>query len=179
MRFSELPIIGAWSIEPEPRVDNRGEFARTFCAEEFAQHGLAATMCQTSISTNLRRGTLRGMHFRPESDNEAKLVRCTQGKVCDVIVDVRPGSKSFKKWVAVELSAHSRNALYIPPGCAHGFITLMDNTELFYMMSAPYKDGSERGVRWNDPAFAIAWPLPPIVISDRDAQYPDYQPHLP
>lgn len=176
MRFSQLPIIGAWSIEVEPHIDNRGEFARTFCADEFAKHGLATVMCQTSVSSNLKRGTLRGMHFRSEGDNEAKLIRCTHGTVYDVVVDVRPASKTFKKWSAVELSAHARNAIYIPPGCAHGFMTLSDDAELLYMMSAPFQAGAERGVRWNDPAFTISWPLSPTVISERDAQFPDYQP---
>ena len=177
MRFSELPIIGAWRIEVEPHADNRGEFARTFCAEEFAQHGLATVMCQTSVSSNHKRGTLRGMHLRAERDGEAKLIRCTRGKVYDVVLDLRPASKSFKKWAAVELSEDKGNAIYIPPGCAHGFITLTDDAQLFYMMSAPFKAGAEHGVRWDDPAFAISWPLAPIVISDRDAQYPNYQPH--
>lgn len=177
MRFSELPIVGAWRVDVEPHSDYRGEFARSFCAEEFAQHGLASVMCQTSISSNHKRGTLRGMHFRAETDGEAKLIRCTHGHVHDVVLDLRPGSPTFKKWAAMELSADTGNAIYIPPGCAHGFITLSDDAELLYMMSAPFKAGAERGVRWNDPAFEISWPLCPIVISDRDAQYPDYQSH--
>lgn len=171
MKFTELSIPGVFRIDVEPFIDFRGEFSRTFCSEEFSQHGLSATMCQSSISGNRRQGTLRGMHFRPESDGEAKLVRCTRGSAFDVIIDLRRSSPTYCNWTSLELSAAELNAVYIPPGCAHGFISLVDDTELLYMMSVPFIAGSEQGVRWDDPAFNITWPIMPILLSDRDKNF--------
>lgn len=172
MKFTQLTIPGVWRIDIEPTSDARGEFARVFCAEEFQRHGLASSMCQASISTNYKRGTLRGMHYRDASHGEAKLIRCIHGKAFDVALDLRPESPTYLSWAAIEISAAERNAIYIPPGCAHGFISLTDNTELHYMMSVPFVPGSEQGVRWNDPVVGISWPLEPTVISERDKAFP-------
>jgi dTDP-4-dehydrorhamnose 3,5-epimerase len=174
MKFSELSVPGVWVVEPEPHADERGFFARTVCAEEFSQHGLPATYCQSSISFNPRRGTLRGMHYQAAPSEEQKLVRCTQGAIYDVVVDLRPSSPTFKKWAAVELTAANRLALAVPHGCAHGFITLEEGTEVLYMMSEPQNAQLAAGVRWNDPQFSISWPMAPVVISARDAAYPDF-----
>lgn len=171
MRFTELAIPGVWRIDVEPSSDIRGEFARTFCAEEFKNRGLASQMPQTSTSLNFKRGTLRGMHYRNTADGEAKLVRCTSGKVFDVAVDMRPDSPTYLTWTGLELSATERNSLYLPPGCAHGFISLTDHAEVSYMMSVPFQAGSELGVRWNDPALDIKWPIEPTVISERDQNF--------
>ena len=174
MKFTELSIPGVWRIDVERKSDLRGSFARTFCAEEFQARGLLATACQASVSSNLIAGTLRGMHYREITDNEAKLVRCAQGRVFDVALDLRPHSPTYRKWEGVELSADEGNAIYIPPGCAHGFISLCDNAELLYMMSAPFREGAERGARWDDPSFGIRWPIAPAVISERDRTFPDF-----
>jgi dTDP-4-dehydrorhamnose 3,5-epimerase len=173
MIFTELSIPGVWRIDAEPSSDSRGEFARTFCADAFKERGLASQMVQTSTSLNHKRGTLRGMHYRDAADGEAKLIRCTHGKAFDVAVDLRPDSPTYLRWTGLELSAAARNSVYLPPGCAHGFISLTDDTEIFYMMSAPFKPGTEKGVRWNDPALGITWPIEPTVISDRDKSFPN------
>ena len=152
--------------------DERGFFARSFCAEEFAAHGLAANMPQCSVSFNSRRGTLRGLHYQADPHAEEKLVRCTAGAVFDVIVDLRAGSPTRGRWFGVELTADNRRSLFVPKGFAHGFITLADCSEVLYMISVPHAPGSARGVRWNDPAIAIDWPLQPEHMSDRDAAYP-------
>jgi dTDP-4-dehydrorhamnose 3,5-epimerase len=147
----------------------------TFTAREFAAHGLPAALVECNISYNARRGTLRGLHYQAAPHAQPKLVRCTAGAVLDVIVDLRPESPTFTRWAAVELTAANRLALFIPEGMAHGFETLADGTELLYQMSTPYRADAGRGVRWNDPAFGIAWPIdPPIVIAARDASYPDF-----
>lgn len=174
MKFAATDVAGAFVVEPQMLSDERGQFGRTFCAETFGAQGLATSYPQCNVSTNLRRGTLRGMHYQAEPAAEAKLVRATRGRVFDVALDLRPTSPSFLQWAAVELDAARHNAFYIPAGCAHGFLTLEDDCALFYQMSATYAPDLARGVRWDDPAFAIAWPFGPEVISARDATYPDF-----
>lgn len=174
VKFTATDVAGAFIVEPEILSDERGSFVRTFCAETFAAHGLATIYPQCNVSTNTRRGTLRGLHFQTAPGAEAKLVRATRGRVFDVAVDLRPDSPSHLKWAAVELDAEWHNAFYIPAGCAHGFLTLEDDCTLFYQMSAPYAPELARGVRWDDPAFAIAWPFAPAVIGARDAACPDF-----
>ncbi len=171
MRFIPTPIVGAYLVEPELIEDERGFFARTYCREEFIAHGLNPNLPQCNISFNKAQGTLRGMHYQAAPHAEAKLVRCTQGAIYDVIVDLRPESTTFKHWHAVELSAASHHALYIPEGLAHGFQTLQPATEVFYQMCQSYHPESAKGLRWNDPVFAIDWPLPNPVISKRDSEY--------
>jgi dTDP-4-dehydrorhamnose 3,5-epimerase len=172
MIFTESTLAGAYAIEMTRVEDERGFFARSYSAEEFAARGLPAEMPQCSISFNLRKGTLRGMHFQAAPHSEDKLVRCTAGAIFDVIVDLRAASPTLRRWFGTDLTAENRRSLFIPKGFAHGFITLRDDTEVLYMMSVPYAPGHERGVRWNDPALAIHWPIEPAVISARDAAYP-------
>jgi dTDP-4-dehydrorhamnose 3,5-epimerase len=174
MKFNALPLLGAYLIEPDPIADERGYFARTFCREKFKEKGITAHLEQCSFSFNHKKATLRGMHFQKEPHGEAKLVRCTQGKIYDVIIDLRPHSPTYKKWEGVILSAENRHALFIPEGFAHGFQTLEDKTEVFYQISYPYVPSHASGVRWNDPAFAITWPLEVSVISCKDQQYSDF-----
>jgi dTDP-4-dehydrorhamnose 3,5-epimerase len=174
MIFTETPIAGAYVVEVERMEDDRGFFARTWCQREFEGHGLNSRLVQCSLSFSRRKGTLRGMHYQAPPHAEAKLVRCTAGAVYDAIVDLRPGSKSFRQWFGIELTADNRRALFIPEGLAHGFLTLADQTEVFYQMSEFYTPGGARGVRWNDPAFGIQWPAAVAVISPRDAAYPDF-----
>ncbi len=176
MIFTPTAIAGVVVVEPERQEDDRGFFARTFCAEEFAAHGLATSYVQASISFNARAGTLRGMHFQAAPHEEAKLVRCTRGAVHDVVLDLRRGSPTFLRSIGLELSAENRRTLSIAPGLAHGFLTLTDGAEVFYQMSERYDPENARGVRWNDPAFGIAWGGEVRVISDRDAGYPDFEP---
>jgi dTDP-4-dehydrorhamnose 3,5-epimerase len=173
MKFVELALAGAFVIEPAPNEDERGFFARTFSAEEFAARGLKPTIAQCSVSFNRRRGTLRGLHYQAAPHQEAKLVRCTTGAVFDVIVDLRPKSSTFKRWVGVELSAENHHMIYIPEGFAHGFQTLADNTEVFYQISTAYMPEAARGIRWDDPELAIRWPATTDrVISPRDLLLP-------
>jgi dTDP-4-dehydrorhamnose 3,5-epimerase len=176
MRFEESPIGGAWVIDVEPSADRRGLFARTFDAEPFAARGLSSAFAQCSTSFNRHAGTLRGLHYQSAPDGECKLVRCTAGSAFDVIVDLRPDSPTYRRWHAVELSAESRRAVYVPRGVAHGFQTLSDGCELLYMIDVPYVPEAARGVRWDDPAFAIEWPEPPgeRIVSERDMAFPDY-----
>ncbi|MFZ5865529.1 MAG: dTDP-4-dehydrorhamnose 3,5-epimerase [Thermodesulfobacteriota bacterium] len=174
MKFTETELPGAFLIELEPNEDDRGFFARTFCRTEFEERGLVTDFVQSSISFNKKKGTLRGMHFQAPPREEVKLVRCTRGSVYDVIVDLRPGSPTFKHWTALELSADNRWSLYIPKGFAHGFQTFEDNSELLYMISEPYHPESARGVRWDDPAFGIAWPFEPTTVSETDKSYPEF-----
>lgn len=173
MQFDRLAIEGAFAVRPEPVFDERGAFCRIFSAAEFAAHGLADRFVQHSVSLNKARGTIRGLHYQAPPFLEAKLVRCVRGLVFDVLVDLRPASRSFRHWRAIELSAASRNAVYIPEGCAHGFQTLMDDSELEYLITPEYVASAARGVRWDDPAIAVEWPIRTgIVISDRDRQLP-------
>jgi dTDP-4-dehydrorhamnose 3,5-epimerase len=171
MQFVKTHLPGAYEILLEPHCDERGFFARSWCQREFAERGLNPRLVQCNISFNAHKGTLRGMHYQAAPHAEAKLVRCTRGSIYDVIIDLRADSPTYKKWVAITLTAHNRRMLYIPEGCAHGFITLEDDTEVFYQMSEFYEPQSARGVRWNDPAFGIPWPVEVEVISERDASY--------
>lgn len=176
MRFSELKLPGVFLIELTPNLDERGFFARTFCERELAEHGLPTRFPQCNLSRNTRAKTLRGLHFEAPPSQESKLVRCASGAIWDVVVDLRPGSSTRLQWVAAELTAEAGQALFIPPGFAHGFLTLADATDVFYHMGDFFKPGAARGARWNDPLFGIAWPFPPQVISERDAGYPDLDP---
>ena len=173
MIFSHTPIVGLVLIEPEPVTDQRGSFARTWCSQEFARRGLNPLLLQCSVSVNASRGTLRGMHYQAPPFGEAKVVSCPRGAIYDVALDLREGSPTFQQWWAVELTESNRKMLYVPEGCAHGFQTLTDAAEVFYQISQPYDAASARGVRWNDPAFGIHWPITSgITISARDQNYP-------
>jgi dTDP-4-dehydrorhamnose 3,5-epimerase len=177
MTFHETRVRGVFAIALELHADDRGSFARTFCRREFEAHGIDPRAVQCNVSFNRRRGTLRGMHYQLAPHAEGKLVRCGRGAMFDVAVDLRPQSPTFREWVGVELrsDAGARAAmLYLPPGCAHGFQTLADDTEVVYQMSEYYEPSAQRGFRWDDPAFAIAWPEPIRVISERDRSYPDF-----
>ena len=176
MIFRETELPGAYLIELERIEDDRGFFARSFCAEEFRARGLADRFVQCSVSCNKKKGTLRGMHCQAPPHEEAKVVRCTMGAVYDVIIDLRPESPAYRRWAAAELSARNRRALYVPEGFAHGFQTLEDDTELLYQMSAFYHPECARSVRWDDPAFGIEWPpADERVISVRDRNYEDFE----
>jgi len=174
MRFTETAIRGAFLVELERIEDARGFFARTWCAQEFAAHGLTAKLEQCSISYNKKRGTLRGMHYQAAPHQEAKLVRCTSGAAYDVLVDARADSPTAGLHVGVNLAQAAPTMLYVPEGVAHGYITLADDTELSYLISVPHEPRAERGFRWNDPAVRIQWPLAPLVISARDASLPPF-----
>jgi dTDP-4-dehydrorhamnose 3,5-epimerase len=173
VRFHALPLTGAHTVALEPRSDDRGFFARLFCAQEFAAAGLEARFVQVNDSLSGRKGTLRGLHYQLPPAAEVKLVRCVRGVLWDVIVDLRPDSPSFKGWCAAELSAENRLMMYVPRGFAHGFLTLQDDSEVVYMVSSGHDPLRERGIRWNDPAIGIAWPAEPVEISARDAEWPD------
>ena len=172
MRFVPTTLPGVLVIEQDRREDERGFFARTWCAREFEGHGLETSLAQCSVSFNSRRGTLRGLHYQARPHEEAKLVRCTRGAMWDVAVDLREGSPTRHRWHAVELTADNYKALYIAEGLAHGFQTLADDTEVLYIMSTPYHPASSRGLRWNDARLAIAWPLPDPIVSERDRAFP-------
>jgi dTDP-4-dehydrorhamnose 3,5-epimerase len=176
MKFTALPILGAFEIEIEPIADERGFFARTWDAQEFKSRGLNPQFAQCSVSFNKRCGTLRGMHYQDQPFAEAKLVHCCSGGIYDVIVDLRRTSPAYRKWCAVKLNAENRKMLYIPEGVAHGFQTLTDGAEVFYQMSQIYAPEFARGVRWNDPLFGIEWPISEVIISERDRTFPDYTP---
>jgi dTDP-4-dehydrorhamnose 3,5-epimerase len=176
MMFRPTAIEGVCVIEPERFEDERGFFARTWDAREFAAQGLADALLQTSISYNRARGTLRGLHYQAAPHEEAKLVRCTAGAIFDVAVDLRPSSPTFKDWVGVELSADNRLALHVPEGCAHGFLTLAEDVEISYQISSPHVPEAARGVRFDDSAFGIDWPAEIAVINNRDRTYPDFSP---
>jgi dTDP-4-dehydrorhamnose 3,5-epimerase len=174
MRFIETKLKGAFVIEPELLEDKRGFFSRIWSEKEFAEHGLESRLVQCNASFNLKKGTLRGMHYQLAPYAQAKLVCCIRGSIYDVIIDLRRDSPTFRKWVAVDLSASNRLMLYVPKGLAHGFQTLEDNTEVFYQMTEVYAPESASGVRWNDPAFSITWPADTRTIIDRDQNYPDF-----
>jgi dTDP-4-dehydrorhamnose 3,5-epimerase len=167
-------VAGVFRIEMERLTDDRGYFARTWSSRDAEERGLNTRIAQCNVSYNRRRATLRGMHFQIAPHQEAKLVRCVRGALIDVILDLRPDSPTYKKWEAFELTQENGAAVYIPEGCAHGFQTLVDDTEVHYQISEYYAPDSARGVRWNDPAFAIVWPLPNPILSPRDAAYPDF-----
>jgi dTDP-4-dehydrorhamnose 3,5-epimerase len=176
MKFVPLELVGAYLVELEPRRDERGFFARTWCRDEFAAHGLSSTLAQCSMSRNERAGTLRGLHFQLPPHQEAKLVRCTRGAIFDVIVDLRPGSATHAAWFGAELSDEAGTAMYVPEGFAHGFQTLTANADVLYMISEPYVPAASVGVRWDDPAFGIEWPEAAArTISERDRRWPDYR----
>ncbi|HEY1802821.1 MAG TPA: dTDP-4-dehydrorhamnose 3,5-epimerase [Terriglobales bacterium] len=175
MIFQETKLAGVFEIQIEAKADERGFFARTWCQQEFESHGLKARLVQCSVSFNTRKGTLRGMHYQARPFPETKVVRCTRGALYDVVLDLREHSPTFKQWIGVTLDAEKRNMVYVPEGCAHGFITLEAETEIFYQISEFFKPELSRGVRWNDPAFNIAWPAPVELISERDRTYPDFR----
>ncbi|MBO6783515.1 MAG: dTDP-4-dehydrorhamnose 3,5-epimerase [Alphaproteobacteria bacterium] len=176
MKFQETEIMGVHIVDVEPHGDARGDFARSYCAEEFEKAGLGDfSPVQMNVSGNAARGTLRGLHYQDDPTPDPKLVRCTSGAVFDVAVDLRRDSETFRQWTGIELSAENRKALFVPAGCAHGFLTLTDNCEVFYVMGALYVADLARGVRWDDPAFAIAWPFEPVAMAERDANYPDFE----
>jgi len=172
--FVPTSLPGAFLVEIERREDERGFFARTWCHREFAEMGLAADLLQCSLSYNRRRGTLRGMHWQTAPHAEAKLVRCTRGAIWDAIIDLRPESSTYTRYLGVELTAASGRAIYVPEGFAHGFVTLTDDCEVSYQMSQVYEPSASRGARWNDPAFAIEWPVSEPILHPRDAAYPDF-----
>lgn len=174
MLFTETQLKGAYQIDLELRTDERGFFARSWCRREFETWGLNQNLAECSISYNRKRGTLRGMHYQVAPHEEAKLVRCTRGAIYDVIIDLRPSSRTFKRWIGVELTEHNRRMVYVPEGFAHGFLTLQDDTEIFYQISERYSVDHARGVRWNDPAFAIQWPEKVVVVSEKDRRYSDF-----
>ena len=174
MKFHATELQGACIVELEKLEDERGFFARTWCRREFQEQGLVASVVQASTSFNTRAGTLRGMHYQAAPYQETKVVRCTSGAVYDVILDLRAESSTYKRWVAVELTAENGRMLYVPADFAHGFITLEDNTEVNYLISESYTPGAGRGIRWNDPEFAIEWACPVEVISEKDAGWPDF-----
>jgi dTDP-4-dehydrorhamnose 3,5-epimerase len=172
VNFVETPLAGAFVVSLDRHDDERGFFARSFCAREFAARGLDSLVAQCNVSWNRARHTLRGMHYQAAPHREAKLVRCVAGAIFDVIVDLRPGSPTVRRWTAVTLTAESRDALYVPADFAHGFLTLSDGSEVLYQMSTEHQSDAARGLRWNDPALGITWPHAPAVIGERDANYP-------
>jgi dTDP-4-dehydrorhamnose 3,5-epimerase len=174
--FKETELPGAYVIELERREDERGFFARAWCANEFADQGLSTRLVQANLSFNVRPSTVRGMHFQLGEHAEVKIVRCTRGAVYDVIIDLRPDSTTFKQWIGVELDAETRNAIYIPEGFAHGYQTLVPETETLYQVSEFYAPHAEGGVRWDDPAFGIEWPDPEnAFLSEKDRNWPDFE----
>jgi dTDP-4-dehydrorhamnose 3,5-epimerase len=175
MVFKKTKLAGVYEIGLERNSDERGFFARAWCRKEFESQGLNPGLVQSSVSFNARAGTLRGLHYQAAPYPEAKLVRCTSGAIYDVVVDLRPDSPTFTQWVGIDLTSAERNMVYVPEGCAHGFLTREDQTEVFYQMSEFYHADLARGVRWNDPAFGIEWPLEPRLMSARDGDYPDFE----
>ena len=174
MRFTKTTIDGAWLIDVERLTDERGFFARAWCKREFAEHGCGESFVQANLALTTRRGTLRGLHLQVAPYQEAKLVRATRGAAYVVALDLRHDSASYRRWCATELTADDRRMLYVPPGCAQGYQTLVDDTELFYQMSAFYEPSAARGVRHDDPGFGVRWPLAVAAISERDRSWPDY-----
>jgi dTDP-4-dehydrorhamnose 3,5-epimerase len=174
MIFTETKLKGAYLIDLDKHEDERGFFARAWCMDEFAEHGLNQRFVQCNISFNKKRGTLRGMHYQAAPYEETKLVRCTMGALYDVIIDLRSDSPTFKEWFSVELTAQNHRALYVPEGFAHGFQTVVDNTEVFYQMGEFYHPECTRGVRWDDPAFGIEWFSDPLILSRQDREYADF-----
>jgi dTDP-4-dehydrorhamnose 3,5-epimerase len=177
LKFAETRLSGAFLIDVERRFDERGYFARTWCEDEFREAGLGTEIAQCSVAVNSRRGTVRGMHYQAPPYEEAKLVRCSRGAVYDVIIDLRPALPTYTQWLGVELSEENGRLLYVPEGMAHGYQSLVDETEVVYQISAPYSPAAARGVRWNDPLFAIEWPqTDAVLLSERDRAWPDYAP---
>ena len=176
MIFQPLEVAGAFLIEPEPIADERGFFARLWCQHELEERGLLGRIAQCSQSFNSRKGTVRGLHYQAAPYAEVKVVRCTSGAIYDVILDLRPASPTFKRHAAATLTAENRRMTYVPEGCAHGFQTLEDGTEVFYLISEFFRPDHSRGVRWNDPAFGIPWPPGDKILNERDRSYPDFSP---
>jgi dTDP-4-dehydrorhamnose 3,5-epimerase len=176
MIFTETPIKGAYLVDLERRGDDRGFFARFFCEREFGAQGLATRFVQINNSLTAQRGTLRGMHYQLAPKAETKVVRCVRGSLHDVVLDLRPGSPTFGRSFGAELSAENRRMMYVPKGCAHGFVTLTDDAEAVYLVDEFYSPEHERGVRWNDPRFSIPWPIEPRVLSDKDRNARDFDP---
>jgi dTDP-4-dehydrorhamnose 3,5-epimerase len=176
MKFNPTAIDGAFIIDLAPARDERGSFSRIFCEDSFARAGAPLRPVQVNLSKNPLAGTLRGLHFQVEPHGEIKLVQCVRGRIFDVAVDLRPASPTYLAHVAVELSPDAERLFHIPAGCAHGYLTLEPESDVLYQVSAAYAPGSASGVRWDDPAFGIHWPIPPVSIADRDANYPDYVP---
>lgn len=175
MRFIKTRLEGAYVIEPEKLVDERGMFARVWCRNEFKEHGLATDMVQSNVSFSKKRGTLRGLHYQVEPYQEAKLMRCTKGAIFDVCIDLRPDSSTYKQWFGIELTDKNHKMLYVPQGFAHGYEMLEDNTEVFYLVSEYYHPESERGIRWNDLSFKIDWPIKEnLIISGKDRNWPEF-----
>ncbi|MCC9135034.1 dTDP-4-dehydrorhamnose 3,5-epimerase [Pontibacter silvestris] len=174
MIFTETKLKGAYIIELKKIEDERGFFARAWCQNEMTEHGLADRVLQTNVSFNPKKGTLRGMHYQVKPHEESKLVRCTRGAIFDVIIDLRVSSDSYKQWLGVKLTADNYRMLYVPEGFAHGYLTLEDNTEVTYQVSEFYTPGAEQGIRWNDPAFRIEWPLEPQLVSEKDKAHADF-----
>lgn len=174
MHFNETGVFGAKVIDPTPHKDNRGQFMRAWCSREFTEHALDFLPVQANIGLSFKKGTIRGMHFQDAPALEAKLVRCTRGSMFDVVLDLRLHSRSYGKWYGIELSAENGRMLYVPEGCAHGYQTLEDQTEMYYMASQFYTPSAARGVRYDDPAFNIQWPLDATVVSDQDRKWPLY-----
>jgi dTDP-4-dehydrorhamnose 3,5-epimerase len=175
MKFLPTKLPDVWIVDLEKHEDERGYFARSWCRSEFEKNGLNPNLVQCSVSFNRKKGALRGMHYQVAPHEEAKLVRCTRGAICDVAVDLRQNSPTYKQWTAAELTSENGRALYIPEGFAHGFQTLADDTEVFYQMSEFYHPESARGIRWNDPALKIVWPFPDPILSPRDKNYIDFK----
>ena len=176
MRFSPTAVDGVMLIDLDTSEDGRGFFARTFCDDEFARAGISFRPRQMNLSHNRKALTLRGMHYQAAPHAEAKIVHCVRGRIYDVALDLRPASPTYLRWTAAELSPETRRMLLIPEGCAHGFLTLADDSDIIYVMDAAFVADAARGVRWNDPAFGIKWPATPLIISERDAGYPDFKP---
>lgn len=174
MKFLSTNIADVFVIEIEKHTDERGFFARTFCVDEFKNQGIEFIPVQSNISFNSLKGTLRGLHLQSPAAPEAKLLRCTKGKIYDVVVDLRPKSSTFKQWFGTEMTANEYNAIYIPPGCAQGFLTLENNCELLYYMNGKFSPQNALGYRWNDPAFNIKWPAKPVLLSKQDQQWPEF-----
>lgn len=174
MQYARTPVDGAFVVDAAPRTDERGFFARVFCADEFSTHGMDPHIAQINNAFTDRAGTLRGLHYQVAPAGETKLVRCIRGRIFDVLVDLRSGSPSFRRWFGLELTAENRRMLYVPKGCAHGYLTLDDGCELLYLSSSPYAASHERVLRWDDPAIGIGWPIRPSVLSEKDRGAPDF-----
>jgi dTDP-4-dehydrorhamnose 3,5-epimerase len=176
MVFKEIRLKGAFIIELEKIKDDRGFFSRAWCQEEFHAHGLDSNIAQCNLSFNAARGTLRGLHYQIAPYEETKVIRCTRGKIFDVIIDLRPKSPTYLQWTGIELSLENRKMVYVPENFAHGYLTLADNTEVFYQVSQFYSPGSESGIRWNDPSINIKWPeIPNLIISEKDKNWPYFK----
>jgi dTDP-4-dehydrorhamnose 3,5-epimerase len=175
MIFTETPIPGAYHVAVEPHRDDRGLFARAWCREAFAEHGLVSSFVQANLAQTTEAGTLRGLHYQRAPHEEAKFIRCLRGAVYDVIVDLRPDSPTYLQWHAETLTAGRRNALYVPAGCAHGYQALADDTEVYYQVTVPYTPGAERGIRYDDPTFGIEWPRAVTAVSDKDRSWPEFE----